>query len=59
MTDAVSVESIIAEQVELQEEYNQAQTAMQDAKGKYDEKKLALCTFNDKYGRVIAMMKED
>ncbi len=59
MTKAVSVEDIVAQQAKLQANYEKAQGAMQDAQGKYKEEKAALCTFNDKYGRVIAMMNED
>ncbi len=59
MTDAVSIKTIKARQDALQEEYSVAAQAFYDAKGKLAEKKIALCSFNDKYGRVIAMMEED
>jgi len=59
MTDAISVAQLVATQKKLQAAHDKAQGAMQDAQGKYGEKKAALCKFNDKYGRVIAMMEED
>jgi hypothetical protein len=59
MTDALSIDTIKARQDVLQEEYSVASQAFYDAKGKLHEKKAALCAFNDKYGRVIAMMEED
>jgi hypothetical protein len=59
MTDAVSIKTIKAKQDALQEEYNEASQAFYDAKGKLAEKKTALIEFNNKYGRVIAMMEED
>ncbi len=59
MTDALSIHTIKARQDALQEEYNVASQIFYDAQGKLHEKKAALCEFNNKYGRVIAMMEED
>ena len=59
MTDAVSIKTIKARQDVLQEEYSVASQAFYDAQGKLHEKKIALCSFNDKYGRVSAMREED
>jgi len=59
MTEAISINTIKAKQDALQEEYSVASQAFYDAKGLLHEKKAALCKFNNKYGRVIAMMKED
>lgn len=59
MTDAISVASIKAQQEALQATFEQAQARVQEAQSMYVEKKIALITFNNKYGRVIAMMNED
>ncbi len=59
MTDAISVTELMKQQDALQKDYEKATGALQNAQGKYAEKKAILCKFNDKYGRVIAMMNED
>lgn len=59
MTTAVSVKSVKAKQVALHKEYEKARAVYDVAIAGLKEKKLALCTFNDKYGRVIAMMEAD
>jgi len=58
MTNNVSIKDIQAQKNNLQIEFEQAQKAMQDAQALYAEKKATLITFNDKYGRVLQMMKE-
>lgn len=59
MTAAVSVKSVKAKQDVLQKAYNKARLVWDKASGELRDKKIELCTFNDKYGRVIAMMEED
>lgn len=59
MTKAISVDDLIKEQVALLEEYEIARLAMHDARDEHKQKKTALIKFNNKYGRVIAMMTED
>lgn len=59
MTDAVSVDSIIAEQKKLSKKFQKAFDAMMEARKDYQEQKIVLTKFNNKYGRVIKMMTED
>ena len=59
MTDAVSITKIQIEQDGLQAEFEQAQKILQDATVEYKEIKTRLVKFNNKYGRVLQMMKED
>lgn len=57
--DAVSVETIIAEQKKLTKKFQKAFDAMMEARKDYQEQKAVLNKFNNKYGRVIKMMNED
>lgn len=59
MTNAVSVKSVQKEHDKLYAEFVKAQGSLQDAQGRYAEKKTAFCVYRSKYGRVLAMMKED
>jgi hypothetical protein len=59
MTNAVSVKSVQKEHTALYAEFVEAKDSLQDARSRYAEKKAAYCKFNNKYGRVLAMMKED
>jgi hypothetical protein len=59
MTNAISVATLIAGQDALHKEYEQAKSVLQEAQSLFAEKKSALVKFNNKYGRVIAMMNED
>ncbi len=59
MTAAVSVKSIKKAQAKLQLAYNDAQKKFYAAQEVAREASDKLCKFNDKYGRVIAMMDAD
>lgn len=59
MTKAVSVKSVKADQVVLQEKYEEVRLIFYDAQADLKAAKDELCTFNNKYGRVIAMMEYD
>ncbi len=58
MNDTLSLDTLEVAQKALQEDYDKASQAMYAAKGKHAKKKDALVTFNNKYGRVIALMQE-
>lgn len=59
MTDAISVDSIIAEQKKLEKSFQKAFDSMMKERETYQKKKAVLNKFNNKYGRVIKMMTED
>ncbi len=59
MTAAVSVKTVKAEQVKLQEAYDVSRVRWNKAHADLRVKKIELCKFRDKYGRVIAMMEAD
>jgi len=47
------------EQAELQSGFLKAQKGLESAKESYAKAKVFLCSFNDNYGRVLQMIKED
>jgi len=59
MTDAISIQQVRDEQKVLQAEFEEARQTVYDAKEKYTEAKAVLMKFNNKFGRVLEMMKED
>lgn len=59
MTKAISVDDLIDEQKALLEDVEQTRQAMHEARAEHAKKKSVFMKFNDKYGRVIAMMNED
>jgi len=59
MTDAVSIKDIQAQQDVLQKAYDAATIVFNDARAKHQEVKGELMVFNNKYGRVLQLMKED
>lgn len=59
MTDAISVADLQKKQGELQETFEKSQKSLQDAKAGYDKAKAELVAFNNKFGRVLQMMRED
>lgn len=59
MTKAISVKTIKAEQDVLQKAYDKSRLVWDKASLDLKSKKIKLCTFRDKYGRVIAMMEAD
>ncbi len=59
MTVAISVQTVKDEQVKLQEAYNTSRLRWDKANADMMAKKIKLCAFRDKYGRVIAMMEAD
>jgi len=59
MTAAVSVKQVATQQAKLQKAFEKQRTVFMAEKDKFMDAKLALCKFNDKYGRVIAMMEAD
>jgi len=59
VTNATSVDDLRKERDELLAELDQSRERSQEAKEVHLEKKAAFYKFNDKYGRVLAMMDED
>lgn len=59
MTNAVSVAEISKQHESLYAAFVEAQGALQDAKGRYAEKKAIYCAYHSKYGRVLTLMEED
>lgn len=58
-TPAISVEELQKQQTVLKIACLKAQEAMYVAKTVYADKKTVFAKFNNKYGRVLQMMKED
>ena len=59
MTDAISVDTLQKTQKSLYKNYLKAQKALHEAKAEDAIHDAALEKFNNKYGRVLQMMKED
>ena len=59
MTNAISVKALKAKQDVLQKAYDKSRVTWDKANLDLRSKKTDLCTFRDKYGRVIAMMEAD
>jgi hypothetical protein len=56
---ASDIETLLAEQRDLQGAFERAQINFQGSKRLYKQKKDALCEFNNKYGRVLQLINED
>lgn len=59
MPDKVTVDGLVAKQAELQAAYDEAHVISQDAKAECEKAAAELVEFNNKYGRVLQMMRED
>ena len=59
MKSPATVKEMVQMQGDLQAAHDDAQVRLHDAKAEYNKACAALVTFNDKYGRVLQMMRED
>lgn len=55
----LNLKKLQAEQNELTSDYEEALATLQDVTAIYKRKKEILIKFNDKYGRILQMIKED
>jgi len=59
MTDAISVQDLIATMAELEAKGAVARRNLQDARDEFQTVRTEVTQFKRKYGRVLQMMKED
>ena len=59
MTDAISVKNLQKQQDALKKAFTDSKVVFYKAQESLNSSKEKLGVFNDKYGRVLEMMKED